>query len=55
MLRGLKAHSPYHRHNLLEELLVEIFSTSQPTVSQSINSIEKPLPKLFLPADSILR
>ena len=40
----------YHRHNLTEELLAEIFSTSQPTVSRTINLIERTLKTILKPA-----
>ena len=40
----------YHRHNLTEELLAEIFSTSQPTVSRTIKLIERALETILKPA-----
>lgn len=37
----------YHRHNLTEELLGNIFGVSQPTVSRTINFIETTLAKVL--------
>ena len=39
----------YHRHNLTEELLAEFYHVSQPTVSRTINRIEKALVKILGP------
>ncbi|WP_418950763.1 transposase family protein [Rothia nasimurium] len=41
MHQALKATLLYHRHNLTEELLANIFGVSQPTISRTINLIEK--------------
>lgn len=45
--QGLKATLLYHRHNLTEELLADIFNTSQPTISRVINRVEKALKKIL--------
>ncbi|WP_375546052.1 transposase family protein [Rothia terrae] len=47
MTQALKVTLFYHRHNLTEELLAEIFNTSRPTISRTINTVEKALQKLF--------
>lgn len=44
----------YHRHNLTEELLAEIFSVSQPTVSRTINLIEKVILQVLKPLNQPL-
>lgn len=50
LTQALKATLLYHRHNLTEELLPSIFHVSQPTVSRTINLIEKELSKILKPA-----
>lgn len=50
LAQALKVPLLYHRYNLTEELLAEIFSTSQPTVSRTINLIERALETIFKPA-----
>lgn len=52
--QALKATLLYHRHNLTEELLAEIFSVSQPTISRTINIIEKVLLKVLKPLEAPL-
>ena len=47
--QALKVTLLYHRHNLTEELLAEIFRVSQPTISRTINTIEKALEKILKP------
>lgn len=47
--QALKITLLYHRHNLTEELLAELFGISQPTVSRTINQIEKALTKILKP------
>ncbi|QRZ62176.1 transposase family protein [Rothia sp. ZJ932] len=39
----------YHRHNLTEELLADLFGTSEPTISRGINTIEHALEKILSP------
>ena len=43
LTQALKITLLYHRHNLTEELLAEFFNISQPTVSRTINLMEKAL------------
>lgn len=50
LTQDLKMTLLYHRHNLTEELLAEIFNTSQPTVSRTINLIERTLETILKPA-----
>ena len=52
---ALKLTLLYHRHNLTEELLAEIFTVSQPTISRTINTIEKALAKVFKPLEQPLK
>ncbi|QNV37690.1 transposase family protein [Rothia terrae] len=47
--QALKITLLYHRHNLTEELLAELFTVSQPTVSRAINTIERALEKILTP------
>ena len=49
LTQALKMTLIYHRHNVTEELLASILSVSQPTVSRTINSIEKALAKVLKP------
>lgn len=53
--QALKTTLLYHRHNLTEELLAEIFTVSQPTISRTINTIEKALAKVFKPLEQPLK
>ncbi|WP_423817127.1 helix-turn-helix domain-containing protein, partial [Rothia nasimurium] len=53
MIVGTKA-STYH-HNLTEELLAELFTVSQSTVSRAINTIEKALEKILTPLTQPLK
>ena len=41
LAQALKVALLYHRYNLTEELLAEVFTVSQPTISQAVNTIEK--------------
>ena len=47
--QALKMTLMYHRHNITEELLADIFEVSQPTVSRTINLIEKALLNVLEP------
>ncbi|WP_237207790.1 helix-turn-helix domain-containing protein, partial [Rothia nasimurium] len=47
--QALKITLLYHRHNLTEELIAELFAVSQSTVSRAINTIEKALKKILTP------
>lgn len=49
LAQGLKATLLYHRHNLTEELLADIFDVSQPTISRTINLLEKALHQMLKP------
>lgn len=49
LTQALKMTLLYHRHNLTEELLAEIFNTSQSTVSRTINLIERALETILKP------
>ena len=51
LAQALKATLLYHRHNLTEELLAELFTVSQPTVSRAINTVEKALEKALRPLE----
>ncbi|MBM7052193.1 transposase family protein [Rothia sp. ZJ1223] len=42
-----QSHPALHRHNLTEELLAELFTVSQPTISRAINTIEKALEQVL--------
>ncbi len=50
LTQALKMTLLYHRHNLTEELLAEIFNTSQSTVSRTITLIERALETILKPA-----
>ena len=52
--QALKTSLLYHRHNLTEELLAEIFTVSQPTISRTINTIEEVLLKVLKPLEAPL-
>lgn len=49
LTQALKITLLYHRYNLTEDFLAYIFSISQPTVSRTINLIEKTLDKVLQP------
>lgn len=55
LAQGLKATLLYHRHNLTEELLADLFDTSEPTISRGINTIEHALEKILSPLNRPLR
>ncbi|MDO4252914.1 MAG: transposase family protein [Rothia sp. (in: high G+C Gram-positive bacteria)] len=50
LTQALKMTLLYHRHNLTEELLAEIFNTSQSTVSRTITLVERALETILKPA-----
>ncbi|WP_237186306.1 transposase [Rothia nasimurium] len=55
LTQALKITLLYHRHNLTEELLAELFAVSQSTVSRAINTIEKTLEKILTPLTQPLK
>ena len=55
LTQALKVTLLYHRHNLTEELLAELFTASQPTISRAINTIEKALETILKPLNKPLK
>lgn len=47
LTEALKATLLYHRQHLAEDLQAQFFNVSQPTVSRTINQIEKALVKIL--------